>query len=153
MPVARCHPGAGDRPCRLAALRAEDLEPRALVEIQDQRLAEAGGGHRLQLADPRDDVDAALARDFVEVEHLAAVEHAEVHRVLGEEREALEMRRGDARQIELVAHAKSELEELRSQAVAAVRHEAQIAAGGERGGEAVGGAAGESEFAPPGRRA
>src|SRR5487761_682165 len=67
----------------LGALRAEELQPRVLVEIEAQRLAEAGGGHRLQLADPRADVDAAFARDLVEVQHAAAVENAEVHRVLG----------------------------------------------------------------------
>src|SRR6185437_15237295 len=139
------HPPPPALPAAFAPLRAEELEPCVLVEIQDQGLAEAGGGHRLQLADPRADVDAALARDFVEIKYSAAVENAEVHGVLGEQGEALEMWRGDARQVELVAHPKAELEELWPQAVAAVGHEAEIAPVGERGGKAVCGAARQAE--------
>src|SRR6185312_16815852 len=62
-------PAPRARPRRLATLGAKELEPRVLVEIEDQRLAETGGGHRLQLSDPRADVDAALARYLVEIQH------------------------------------------------------------------------------------
>src|SRR6185312_7528622 len=97
------------------------------------------------LAHARADVDAALAGNLVEVKHPAPLEHTKVNRVFTKQCQSFELRSGDARQIELVADTKPELEQFGSEAIATTRHKCQIAPVRQGGRQAVGRAAREAK--------
>jgi hypothetical protein len=118
-----------------ASLCAEEFYPGLLIVIEKQRLTQSRRGNGLPLPDAGAQVDPPLAGNLIEIQHLFAVEHAQVHGVFCQERQLLELRGRDAGQVELVAHPETQLEKLGPKAVTATVYECQVAAIGEGRGQ------------------
>ncbi|PAV66733.1 hypothetical protein WR25_21739 [Diploscapter pachys] len=119
--------------------------PLPLGIVEHQRLAEAGRGHRLAVADAAADLDATAAGNLVEIEGAVMIADAEVHRILRRGGQRLDMVACDLNDVGLLLCEEAEFEQLRPQAIALARREGEEATVDQRAGETVRRAARQAE--------
>ncbi|MNE50432.1 hypothetical protein D3C80_1450050 [compost metagenome] len=95
----------------------------------------------MTLAQARADIDAATSRHLVQIKGEAAVQHAEMHRVVRLGRQLFQPGASDARQMHLLTGGVTQFQQFRPQAVALARAERQQAPLHQGRGQTMGGAA------------